>query len=160
MAVNKLLLDDLVEEDFSLIAIHCSAEVYRIVFYLNKVLGIHLKREPTDVDYSYPEGTAYYELYNYYSIAEGCDYYVVSNKFKIKSNHLQTQGFLFEDKTQKATYLLPEFKNVDCFLKIEDNTGVVNIKKLLLELNKINQIVTAYQIELNQLKTIENLIFS
>ncbi|MAN26998.1 MULTISPECIES: IPExxxVDY family protein [Mesonia] len=160
MAVNKLWLDDLVEEEFALIAIHCSAEVYRVVYNLNKILGISLQRQPTDVDYSYPEGLAFYELYNYYSEVEGCDYYLVSNKFKIKTNHLQSQGFLFEDETKKTVNLLPDFKNVDCFLKIEDNTGVVNIKKLLLEINKINQIVTAYEVELNQLKTIENLIFS
>ena len=96
MAINKLVLDDLVEEDFSLIAIHCSAEVYRIVFYLNKLLGLSLKREPQDVDYNYPEGLAFYELYKFYNQREGCNYYVVSNKYKIKGLHLQSNGFLFE----------------------------------------------------------------
>ena len=68
MAVNKLWLDDLVEEEFALIAIHCSAEVYRVVYNLNKILGISLQRQPTDVDYSYPEGLAFYELYNYFFV--------------------------------------------------------------------------------------------
>ncbi|WP_292245789.1 IPExxxVDY family protein [Mesonia sp.] len=160
MAINKLVLDDLVEEDFSLIAIHCSAEVYRIVFYLNRLLGLSLKREPQDVDYNYPEGLAFYELYKYYNQLEGCNYYVVSNKYKIKANHLQSNGFLFEEETKRVANLLPEYKNVDCFLKIENNSDFVNIRKLLSQINQINQIVTAYQIEVTQIKSIENLIFS
>ena len=160
MAINKLVLDDLVEEDFSLIAIHCSAEVYRIVFYLNKLLGLSLKREPQDVDYNYPEGLAFYELYKFYNQREGCNYYVVSNKYKIEGLHLQSNGFLFEEETKRVANLLPEYKNVDCFLKIESSSEDVNIKKLLSEINQINQIVTAYQIEVTQIKSIENLIFS
>ena len=67
---------------------------------------------------------------------------------------------LFEEETKRVANLLPEYKNVDCFLKIESSSEDVNIKKLLSEINQINQIVTAYQIEVTQIKSIENLIFS
>ncbi|MBW2960217.1 IPExxxVDY family protein [Mesonia aestuariivivens] len=160
MVINKLVLDNLVDEDFHLIAIHCSAEVYKVVFYLNKFLGLNLQRTPKDVDYNYPEGMAFYELYDYYSKDEGFNYYLVSNKYSIKANHLQSNGFLFEGETKKKAYLLPEFKRVDCFLKIEDNSESVITKELLLAISKINQIVTAYTVEVTQMKSIENLIFS
>ncbi|SHI65358.1 hypothetical protein SAMN04488096_103197 [Mesonia phycicola] len=160
MAVNKLVLDSLVEDDFTLIAIHCSAEVYKVVFNINKLLGLSLKREPTDVDYNYPEGLAFYELYKYYNQSEGCDYYIVSNKCKVKALHLQSNGSLFKNETKRITNLVPEFKNVDCFLKIENTNQVVITKELLQDINKIKEIVTAYQIEVTQIKSIENLIFS
>ena len=67
---------------------------------------------------------------------------------------------MFEEETKRVANLLPEYKNVDCFLKIESSSEDVNIKKLLSEINQINQIVTAYQIEVTQIKSIENLIFS
>jgi len=140
MATNKLVLDNLIEDDFSLIAIHCSSEIYKVVFYINKLLGLHLKRMPKDVDYRYPEGLAFYELYHYYSQKEGFDYYVVSNKFKIKVNHLQSNGLLFEEETKKQANLVPEYKNVDCFLKIENNGETINLKKTSYRLTRSSKL--------------------
>ena len=50
MAVLKLSLDNLFEEEqFTLIAIHCVLENYRIAYLLNKHLKITLKRDKIDV---------------------------------------------------------------------------------------------------------------
>ena len=53
MAVHKLVLDDVFEEAlYTLIAIHCTVEDYRLAYLLNKYLGINLVRKSKDLDYN------------------------------------------------------------------------------------------------------------
>ena len=66
----------------------------------------------------------------------------------------------FLKKKQKELLTCCRIQKCELFLKIESSSEDVNIKKLLSEINQINQIVTAYQIEVTQIKSIENLIFS
>ena len=56
-------------------------------------------------------------------------------------------------------YLLPEFKKVDYFLKIENLEASMNITKIQLLLNTIENISTAYEVETNKIKSKNNLIF-
>ena len=53
MALHKLHVDDFYDDSFSLIAIHCSLEDYRLAYLLNKHLNISLVRKPQDLDYKY-----------------------------------------------------------------------------------------------------------
>ena len=82
---NKLMLNTFIEEDFDLIAIPCSLEAYHLSFLLNKTLNFRLHREDMDVDFTYKEGTAFYELFKYCDDYQQCNYYLVENKHKIKS---------------------------------------------------------------------------
>jgi len=52
MAINKLVLDDFVDVDYSLFAIHCDLEDYRLAFSINQALKTKLKRTKEDVDFS------------------------------------------------------------------------------------------------------------
>ena len=51
MAVHKLVLDDFVDADYSLFAIHCDLEDYRLAFYINHAFKTNLKRAKEDVDF-------------------------------------------------------------------------------------------------------------
>ena len=52
MAVHKLVLDDFLEEaSYTLIAIHCTIEDFRLAYLLNKHLGINLTRKTSDLDF-------------------------------------------------------------------------------------------------------------
>ena len=42
MKGNKLILDTVFEDEFKLIAIHCSLEPYRIAYFVNKQLKLKL----------------------------------------------------------------------------------------------------------------------
>lgn len=53
MALHKLIVDDFYDTDFSLIAIHCQVEDYRISYLLNKHLDINLMRKGKDLDFNY-----------------------------------------------------------------------------------------------------------
>jgi hypothetical protein len=56
-------------------------------------------------------------------------------------------------------FLLPEFKKVDYFLKIENIEDSKEIIKIQLLLNTIENISTVYAVETNKIKSKNNLIF-
>ncbi|MDR6299877.1 IPExxxVDY family protein [Mesonia maritima] len=160
MAVNKLMLDGFAEDDYKLIAIHSSIEAYKLAFFLNKTLSIKLEREVYDVDFSHKEGIAYYQLFSYLNENLCCNYYLVSNKYKLNPEEVIVSNGLFPEEGKVNTNLIYEYKSVDFFLKIEDDTDSVSLKKLLININKIQQVVTAYSIEVSTLKSNKNLIFN
>ena len=157
---NKLVLNTFIEEDFDLIAIHCSLEAYHLSFLLNKNLNFKLQREEVDVDFTYKEGTAFYELFKYCDDYQQCHYYLVENKHKIKAANLYSEGSLFKEEETYATHLIPEYKMVDFFLKIENEGSFISTKKLIADLHKITPIITAYKVDFDTLKSVENLTFS
>ena len=52
MGTHKLVLDDDFAEDFSLIAIHCSEEPYKVAYILNQFAQLKLRREKVDLSYT------------------------------------------------------------------------------------------------------------
>ena len=56
-------------------------------------------------------------------------------------------------------YLLPEFKKVDYFLKIENNEEALDLLHIQLLLNTIDNVSTVYMVDTNQIKSKNNLIF-
>ena len=56
-------------------------------------------------------------------------------------------------------FLLPEFKKVDYFLKIEKTEETMDIKEIQLLLNTIENISTAYSVDTHKIKSKNNLIF-
>ena len=56
-------------------------------------------------------------------------------------------------------YLLPEFKKVDYFLKIENNEDAVSMSNIQILLNTIDNVSTVYSVDMNQIKSKNNLIF-
>jgi hypothetical protein len=57
------------------------------------------------------------------------------------------------------TYLIPELKKVDYFLKIRSDFDNLGTKILVNQINEIKQIISAYQVEPEALKSRDNLIF-
>ena len=61
--------------------------------------------------------------------------------------------------TETITYLIPEKKRVDYFIKVVGEQNSLLVKKIMDKINTINQIVTCYSINKNTLKSKEFLIF-
>lgn len=166
MALNaKLSLQSfLEEEDYVLIAIHCSSEAYKLAFYLNQGLGLKLAREEQDVDFNYKdEGIAYYPLFKFSDEPQSCLYYLFSNEYCAlakddKKN--QSPTTLFQSQMEYCNYLVPEYKEVDFFLKIEDQHHLANTKAFKAKINKLKPVIKAYEVHQSTLKSNENLIFS
>jgi hypothetical protein len=76
----------------------------------------------------------------------------VENKTGLKNN----ESMFFESKNNRI-FLLPEYKKVDYFLKIENSVSVT--KNLILKMNDIPQIITTFAVDVVSLKSKNNLIF-
>ncbi len=159
MALHKLFVDDFYDASFSLIAIHCRLEDYRLVYLLNKYLNLNLKRKKNDLDYKY--FAASYSIYEWENINEYITWNLVSNVCKKEEDSLQSSGSLFEksNKVLKTYNLIPELKDVDYLLKVSNETKLFNEKTVIQKLQSISQIITTYSVDAIALKSKEYLIF-
>ncbi len=159
MAVHKLLVDDFYDASFSLIAIHCRLEDYRLAYLLNKHLNINLVRLPQDLDYKYLD--ANYSIYQWENEQEQTTWNLISNVCKKEEASLQSSGSLFntEQTVLKTYHLLPEFKKVDFFIKITTDEESIDESELLKKVQNIPQLITSYGIDTDKIKSRDNLIF-
>lgn len=151
----QLLTIDL-EDDYSLIGIHSTEEDYRLAYLLNSYLKIKLTRFKHHLDFK--NSTAVFPLFEYKDGENYINYYLINNKFTELVDNQHKEG-LFGGNYSTTSYLIPEKKKVDFFLKIEGCNNEDFIQNLVNDLNKINQIITSYSIEPITLKSKENLIF-
>ncbi|MCB4798168.1 IPExxxVDY family protein [Neotamlana laminarinivorans] len=161
MAVHKLILDDAFSEaQFTLIAIHCNLEDYRLAYLLNKNLSISLIRKPSDLQFN--KGAVSYSIYNWDDENQQVAWHLVSNLCKTEVLQDLDLNSLFKNqqKVIKSSYLLPEFKTVNYFLKIDFEFSAAKLKLLVNNILKIPHIATAYGINMNDIKSKDNLIFS
>ena len=68
-----------------------------------------------------------------------------------KKNDLKEQNTLFSETKSSTIYLLPEYKKVDYFVKIEHNT--YGIQNLISKMNTIPKIITTFAIDVPNLKS-------
>jgi len=163
MAIHKLILEDDFNNEFSLIAIHCSEEAYKMAYMLNKYVSLQLERKPLDLDFSNNGLDVTFPIYEYEDELSYILYNLVSNKSKSLSAKVHSSGGLFDkiasEKTV-TTYLLKEFKNVDFFLKIHSDYEKVPTRNLISTINDIEQVISAYSVEIKNIKAKNNLIFN
>ncbi|WP_299223293.1 IPExxxVDY family protein [uncultured Psychroserpens sp.] len=160
MALHKLVVDDFYDASFSLLAIHCRLEDYRLAYLLNKHLQLNLERKPEDLDYNYL--AASFSIYEWENTNMDTAWNLVANVCKKEEAALQSSGSLFENQNSilKTYYLLPEFKNVDYFIKVTNEYQNFNEKMILNKIHSIPQVITTYSIDIDQIKSKDHLIFS
>ena len=93
MAVHKLLVDDFYDASFSLIAIHCRLEDYRLAYLINQHLNTRLERLRQDLDYKYLD--ANYSIYAWEDEQHLTTWNLISNVCKKEEASLQSSGSLF-----------------------------------------------------------------
>ena len=144
------------EDDYLLIGIHSTEEDYRLAYLLNKHLKTKLIRFKHHLDFK--DSNAEFPLFEYKDENNFINYYLINNKYSQLANNQKNEG-LFEGSYSTISYLIPEKKKVDFFLKIE-GCNQQNFTKIIVgELNNIQQIITSYSIEPNTLKSKDHLIF-
>ncbi|EDM44436.1 hypothetical protein SCB49_05385 [unidentified eubacterium SCB49] len=162
MGVQKLILTSDFTEEFLLIGIHCSEEAYKVAFLLNQFADLKLKRRKLDLEYTTNGLDILFPLFDFEDEMRYISYDLVANKCVSKSVKTVSSGGLFGDENISetiTTYLLPEYKKVDYLLKITTDAPSVAIKKIVTDINKIKQVISAYEIDTEQLKSKNNLIF-
>ncbi len=159
MTKHKFLIDDFEEFDsFVLIAIHCNLEDYRLVYLLNKKLNLKLRRKEKDLDYS----EAKYSIFEWEDSKELITWNVVSNYCRVEKGFENYESSLFSNQSSitKTVHLVPEYKTANYLLKVMNQTVFFNEQEIIDDLLSIPQIVLAYEIETESLKSKTNLIFN
>jgi hypothetical protein len=162
MAIHKLDLGEFDEIDYYLIAIHTSLEDYRLAFFINQKLPINLSKSENEIQINIKEGETNFSRFYYNDMESGITWNLIQNKNEVVQYKKGITQNLFLDVTMEVAtkvFLLPEFKKVDYFLKIENNDDAMDVSKIQLLLNTIDSISTVYIVDTNQIKSKNNLIF-
>jgi|SRR5690554_182749 len=162
MAHFKLTLDEDFEDSFELVAIHCSVEDFRMAYLLNREAHIKLERCESDLDFTRKNEQVFFSIYEFIDAQNHTKYSLIANKSR-QAKHVDVgleNGYdsLFYTKSE-THYLLPELNKIDYFIKIEHEGGVFPLKELVTTINGIKQVVTAYTVDVKNIKSKENLIF-
>lgn len=153
MQVYSLDIEDFNEDKYTLIGIHTALEDFKLAYLLNKNLDTHFSKATYSLDF---ESNASFSVYNYVNEEYDFEWYLISNSFtEERTNALDTIVLATETKT----YLIPEKKKVDYFIKIVGEPTQETIYKTVNQIKQINQVVTSYTVELDSLKSKQFLIF-
>ncbi len=161
MAIHKLHLEEFDEIDYQLIAIHSSLEDYRLAYYINQNLPINLKKENCNIQISNKVGETQFTRF-VFEDSKDIMWNLVQNKNDVfVPSQNSNQGLFAETKNKFSTkiYLIPEFKNVDFFLKIENGEVNIDVSKITNCIKKIDRVSTVYAVEVEKIKSKNNLIF-
>lgn len=162
MAIHKLDLGEFDEIDYHLIAIHTSLEDYRLAYFINQKMGLNLSKSKNEIQITIKEGETKFSRFFYDEKKKGVFWNLIQNKNEVIQQKKESSQNLFSNiKMEVSTkvHLLPEFKKVDYFLKIENLEETMDLTKILILLNTIENISTVYTVETNKIKSKNNLIF-
>lgn len=162
MAIHKLDLGEFDEIDYFLIAIHTSLEDYRLAYFINKTLSINLGKSKNEIQINIKEGETNFSRFYYYDKEKTISWNLIQNENEVIQQRKDNSQNLFSNtilEISTKVYLIPEFKKVNFFLKIENVQETMNITKIQTILNTIDSISTAYTVDTNQMKSKNNLIF-
>ena len=162
MTLIKLLLDEFDEIDYELIAIHSSLEDYRMAFFINQSLPIILSKSKEEIIVKAKNEEVLFSKFIYDDLSNDLIWTLIQNKNEIITKEKTKNQTLFlntEVEIETKVFLLPELKKVDYFLKIENIQSKLEVEKTISKLLNIDQISTAYKVDVNNIKSKNNLIF-
>ena len=156
MQIHALGLDDFCDEEYSLIGIHTALEDYKLAYLLNKNLNTQLSKSQKNLEFDSDKNNASFSLYNFSSKKYDFDWFLIANSFK-RENQTESNELLLTTETK--TYLIPEKKKVDFFIKISGEISFEFVANAVSKIKNIEQIITSYSIDKNSLKSKDFLIF-
>jgi hypothetical protein len=156
MQIHALGLEDFCEEEYSLIGIHTALEDYKLAYLLNKNLKTQFYKSQNNLEFENDKNKASFSIYNFSSKKYDFDWFLIANSFKREN---QTESNELRLTTETKTYLIPEKKKVDFFIKISGEVDVDFIMSTVYKIKNIEQIITSYSIDKNTLKSKDFLIF-
>jgi hypothetical protein len=140
--VDRTILTYEPELDFALVAITSSLETHVLCFKLNRQLNISLCRID-ELGISFREGdigSLHFDRYFYQNSSVETAFYLLVNR-------------------GAGGFLVPEMKNVDFFLLIQNNIDEEDLKTTISTINQITEIIVAVRVDPKKVKSRENLIF-
>ena len=153
LTTHKISADQFYDS-FELIAVHSSLDDYAMAYVLNKHLGLRLKRSKND--HQIGHGTVY-TVFEFVDQVSDTEYTLFRNKCLVEEAD-SSEGLFKFDAPIREHYLVHERKEVDYLLKISAD-GEVPVGALVKAIIGIPNIITAYEMEVDLLKSKANLIF-
>lgn len=142
MVVNKLQVD--YDFDFLMLALNSNVKPYKLAWYINKVLQVTLmKVENIQIEFKRNK-----HLYIQNFEAQGTQYLL-----RLLKNRAED-----EEDTYQA-YLIPEMKNFDYFLLLENDTNTFDEKTFFNQIKEIPFVQFTARVDAKTLKSRDNLIF-
>jgi hypothetical protein len=139
--VVKYTLEEEYDYDFRLVGISCHAKDYRLCWCLNRFLGLGFVKDTNDLEIigeGFFSGSTH-SMYSYYDEEDQNEFYLIANR--------DSRG-----------YLLPEQKQADFLLMIKESLPL-NLDEFIKDLRSLDLILTSFEIDVEKLKSKENLIF-
>jgi hypothetical protein len=162
MAVHKINIEDFEENDYYVIAIHTSLEDYRLAYFLNRELGISLSKNKFDIGTQVKKIKTSFTRFTFDDEQKLVLWDLVENKKVVETNEIDSNIDLFSNTKSSfstTTYLLPEYKKVDFFIKIENAESEIDLDKVISKISKIEAIKLVYSLAKENIKSKNNLIF-
>ncbi|MGB5242738.1 MAG: IPExxxVDY family protein [Lutimonas sp.] len=157
--MSKILsIDFEYDHDYTLLGIHTPLEDFRLAFLINDKLELKLRKYKEDLDLFLKNEKSSFSIYIFDDTHKMMTWSLITNKNITKETSISQSGNLFDDPPIQS-YLIPEKKQVDFFLKMDSQLAYEETKELINKIKTINQIVTLYTIDPNDLKSRDNLIF-
>ena len=139
--MNKTTLKFELDLDFKLIAVSSQLKDYVFCFKINKQLSTDFcKISDLELPFNGGSENNYFSRYYFLMSDVETEFYIVSNK--------GSDGFL-----------IPEMKKADFFILIRNYYDQDEFKQLMLQLNKMPDVLLALEVDPKKLKSKENLIF-
>ena len=154
MVTRHKINTDFYEDTFSLIAIHSSLEDHSLVFMLNRYLKTGFKRKRKDLLLT---DTISFPIYEWDDTINDRYWTCMGNSCELEESFDVNELFGSEIGISKH-HLIPEHKDVDYFIKIEQE-GTLDEEEVVKKVSSIPQVITAYSINRNELRSIENIIY-
>lgn len=142
MKKNRLIAS--FDFDFSLLAIVSQLREYKLAWIINQELGIHLVKQQDEVFHFL--GDKKLCISNYLYCTEHSNIRLIFNRSR-------------EETSVTAGYLIPELKQFDYLMLIEGFEDSLLVQEVRDTVKNINGIQLVNQIEVDQLKSRDNLIF-
>tara|TARA_B100000795_G_C22786122_1_gene434709 strand:- start:259 stop:729 length:471 start_codon:yes stop_codon:yes gene_type:complete len=156
MQVHSLDIEDFCEDNYTLICIHTALEDFKLAYLLNSNLNTLFLKADFSLDFESNINKASFSIYNYTNKEYDFEWYLISNSFT--EERINTRDTIVLS-TETKTYLIPEKKKVDYFIKIVGEPTQEIIYKTVKEIKQINQVVTSYVVDIDSLKSKQFLIF-
>lgn len=156
MQIHSLELDDFSDNNYTLIGIHSTLEEYKLAYLLNQKMNTKFAKASYSLDFENKNNNASFSIFEFINPKFSQSWFLISNQF---TNQLEGISKGLFETNEITTYLIPEKKKVDFFLKLEGDFNYDYIAKKVEEINGINQVITSYKIDPNTLKSKDFLIF-
>lgn len=125
--------------DFFLLGLSCHEPAYRLCWAINNKLGLQLEKLDQDVCILSKDIESYHQYFLYESVEDNVIFSLVKNRGEL------------------GGLLMPNFPKMDYFLKIENYSQEEDM--FLDQVRKLPWVNAVFNIQVNELKYKENLIF-